>query len=176
VLIAFGGQFSVQEGFANSNRAEVNFSILASPTAGGGLPSQAASMTFACFMTCQYTNAPSSTSLSTLSSQFTGVDAIAPDGTSSATGSFSGTLMGATDAQGQGYGSVTVVALAGGFPGRLSYAYIAPYLSVSQADNLVLPQGVGNGVTPVPEPHSAALLLAGLLGVAAVTSRRLHKA
>lgn len=91
-------------------------------------------------------------------------------------GSFQGTLNMLTGADGKVTGSVQLNAGANlaVFPGTASAAsFIDPrleinavFLAANPGATLTLTAGVGNEITPVPEPSSYALMLAGLAAVA----------
>jgi len=166
VPINFLGLFNLQHGLAQINRSEVGVSLNTNSVGGIGL--QSANMQFDCAVTCRLTRLTAS-NLSSIQAPFTASNAATPSDSSSASGSFFGTLMGATDAYGNGRGSVTVNAFASAAGSRPSWAFIDPaftidptYLAANPGATLTLPPGVGNAVTPVPEPQALALMLAGL--------------
>lgn len=126
-------------------------------------------MKVGCAQTCRYIDLPTSTSLSSIQAPFTARNAATGLDISSASGSFSGTLMGATDASGHGRGYVDLQAFASAFDSRLSWAFIDPaltidatYLAAHPEATLTLPAGVGNAITAVPELQALLLMLAGL--------------
>jgi len=174
VPINFLGLFNLQHGLALFNRSEVG--VYLDTRSVGGTGGQVASMQFRCAQTCGL-NGLTASNLSSIQAPFTASDAATGSDSSSASGSFSGTLMGATDAYGNGRGSVTVNAFASAAGSRPSWAFIDPaftidpiYLAANPGATLTLPPGVGNAVTPVPEPQALALMLAGL-GVLALRRR-----
>lgn len=99
-------------------------------------------------------------------------------------GSFSGSLMAPTDADGISRGLVSLFANAGtvgGFGGGTTWAYIDPeflvdaaYLAEHPETLLSLPSGVGNDVAtrPVPEPGAAGLMAGGLAALLLALRRR----
>ncbi|MDC8774465.1 PEP-CTERM sorting domain-containing protein [Roseateles albus] len=99
-------------------------------------------------------------------------------GAASILGEFGGTLYIPINSKGDAVGVVNLFAFAGSF-GLQSTSFIDPRLQIDEAwlaahpgVTITLPDGVGNATSPVPEPSSYLLLLAGLCLIGGVFTRR----
>jgi hypothetical protein len=178
VPINFRGLFDIQHGSPGFNRTEVE--VVLSAYSQDFNRSQSVQVGVDCSHTCRYFSPPTASGLSSIQAPFTSSAAATSGSPSSATGSFSGVLMGGTDANGDGRGMVQLRALASaGGSSAQSWAFIDPSLTIAPSflaahpeSSLTLPPGVGNAVTAVPELQSQALLLAGLAGLGVLATRR----
>ena len=178
VPINFRGLFDIQHGLALFNRSEVEFAV--STSSVDFRRSESVGVQVNCEHACRYAYGPTATSLSSLQAPFTGTVASSGIGSSSAKGSFSGMLMGSTDANGRGKGFVTLRAFASGAGTYApSWAFVDPsftidasYLAAHPEASLTLPPGVGNAVSAVPELQTQALLLVGLAVLGGAAWRR----
>ena len=164
--------FNLQVGMAFSNGAAVSASLTSMALDRSGY--QQAWMQLGCTRSCSFNlGDPYATGLSSIGVAYIAQAPADILGSYGASGSFSGTLMGATDANGQGQGSVSLMASASAGNSRLSWAFIDPmftidasYLAAHPEASLTLPPGVGNAITAVPEPQALLLMLAGLAALA----------
>lgn len=177
VPIHFQGLFSLVHGLALFNRSEVGVSLSTMALDRSG--SEFAGMQLNCAQTCGFFQEPTASGASGIRVDYSARDAATAIDSASANGSFAGTMMGATDANGQGQGRVSLHAFASAASSRLSTAFIDPWLSIDASylaahpeASLTLPPGVGNAVTAVPEPQTLALMLAGLAALATGLRRR----
>lgn len=167
VPVNFVGLFNLQVGAAYGDLSEVLVTLTS--MASDRTRYEQAFMHLRCTKACGFDSEPTASSLSSIQASYvagTPADLYSSYG---ASGSFSGGLMAATDANGQGQGSVTLYARASASISRLSWAFIDPaftidasYLAAHPEVTLTLPAGVGNQVTAVPEPQALLLMLAGL--------------
>jgi hypothetical protein len=168
VPINFLGLFKMQVGVAYLDGTQV-LAGLAS-MASDRTRYESASMQLRCTRACAFDfGPPTASGSSSIQVSFAAQTPAEILGSYGASGSFSGTLMGATDANGQGRGSVSLQASASASNSRLSWAFIDPaltidptYLAAHPEATLTLPPGVGNAITAVPEPQTLLLMLAGL--------------
>lgn len=165
VPINFLGHFALSTG-AGSTRS---YFTLSTNSPYWDFGSGVASMAFQCIDVCGYFGPSSASKNSSIDVSYTAQNGLlGASYWSSALGTFSGVVMGATGANGQGRGTVKLLAYAY-TANRLSTAFIDPYLSIDASylaahpeATLTLPAGVGNEITAVPEPQALLLMLAGL--------------
>lgn len=170
VPIDFTAMFDVQNGYRAFNRSEVVFSASGRTESTGGRIS--------CEQICLAQPALNSGPVQSTVNIAMSASVDAALGSSAAVGSFSGRLMGLTNAQGQGTGSIYLYAFASALNTVPSWAFIDPelhidagFLAAHPEASLTLPVGVGNAVTAVPEPAAPLLMAVGLAAVLGLRRR-----